>query len=121
MPVLRQAADEGFVNLDNSAELINILHESHADLVTHGPRCFIRAEAHIAFNLQRAHAFLAGQHEMDDAIPIAERLIRVFEDCSGNMRKTIASIWSDRHSAAAVGAKAVPKGREGGVFHEFGP
>jgi hypothetical protein len=94
MPILGQAANESFIDFDNSAELINVLHQSDADLVAHGPRCFIRTEAHIALDLQRAHAFLAGQHEMNNTIPFAKRLIGVFEYCSGNMRKAIASFWS---------------------------
>ena len=92
MPVLGHATDESFIDLDNAAELINILHKSDADFVTHRPRCFVRTEAHIALNLQRAHAFLAGQHEVDNAIPVAKRFICVFEDRPGNMRKAIA-VW----------------------------
>src|ERR1700730_2505595 len=90
MPVLGQAANESFIDLDDTAELSNIFHKRDADLVTHGPCCFIRAEAHIALNLQRAHALFAGQHQMDDAIPIAQRLIGILDYCSGNMRKAIA-------------------------------
>ena len=74
MPVLGQAADESFINFDDPAELINVLHQGHADLVTHGPSCLIRTEAHIALDLQRAHALLAGQHQVDNAIPIASAL-----------------------------------------------
>jgi hypothetical protein len=92
MPILCQAADESFVNFDNSAELINVFHQRDADLVAHGPRGFIRAKAHIALNLQRAYAFLAGQHQMDYAIPFAKRLIGVLEYCSGNMRKAITGV-----------------------------
>ena len=93
MSIFGQSADESFIDFDNSAELINVLHKSDADLVTHGPRCFIRTESHIALNLQRAHALLAGQHEVDDAIPITQRLISILEDCPGNVRKAITGIW----------------------------
>jgi hypothetical protein len=92
MPIFGQAADESFIDLDNAAELINVLHQGDADLVTHGPRRSIRAEAHIALDLQRAHAFLAGQHEMNNTIPFAERLICVFEYRSSDMGKAIA-VW----------------------------
>ena len=94
MPVFSQAANESFIDFDNSAELINVLHKGDANFVAHGPSCFIRAEAHITLNLQCAHALFAGQHKMDDAIPIAERLVGVLEYCSGNMRKAIASVGS---------------------------
>src|ERR1700730_17121083 len=90
MPIFGQAADESFIDFDNAAELVNIFHERHADLVTHGPRRFIRAEAHIAFNLQRAHAFLANEHKMDDAIPVAQRLVRVLKNRSCDNGEPIA-------------------------------
>ena len=94
MSVFRQAADESFINFDNAAELINVFHQGDADLVTHGPSCLIRAEAHIALNLQRAHALLAGEHQMNDAIPITKRLVGIFEYRSGDVGEAIASFWS---------------------------
>jgi len=92
MPVFCQAADESFIDFDNSAELSNIFHESNADAVTHIPSGFKRTEPHITPNLASANSLFAGEHQMNDAIPIAERLIGVFEDCPGNMRKAIA-VW----------------------------
>jgi hypothetical protein len=94
MPVFGQAADESFIDFDNTAEFSNVFHQGHADLVAHGPSCLIRTEAHKALDLQRADAFLAGEHEMDNAIPIAKRLIGILEYCSGSMRKAIAGIRS---------------------------
>src|ERR1700730_658516 len=35
MPVLRQAADESFIDFDDTAELVNIFHESCSDLMAH--------------------------------------------------------------------------------------
>jgi hypothetical protein len=92
MPVFGQTADESFIDFDNSAEFSNVLHQGHADLVTHGPSRLIRTEAHIALDLQGAHALFAGQHEVDDAIPVTEWLVCVLEYCSGNVRKAIAGI-----------------------------
>ena len=52
--------------------------------MTHGPCGFVGSKTHEAHDLKRAHSFFAGQHEVDDAKPIAKRLIRVFKNCSGN-------------------------------------
>jgi len=89
MPILCQTADESLIDLDYAAEFPNIFHKSHADLMAHFPRGLVRTEAHAAHDLQRAHAFFAREHEMNDAIPVAERFIRVFEDCSCNVGKAI--------------------------------
>ena len=89
MPVFGQAADERFIYFDNSAELINVLHESGSDLMAHEPRGPIRAKAHIAIDLQCAHALLARKHEMDDAEPLPQRLVRVLENRSCDMGEAI--------------------------------
>ncbi len=90
MPVLGFAANESFVNLNDAHELAEILvAEAGADTMAHVPSGTIRAEAHHAMDLQRAHPLLAGEHEMDDAEPITERLIRVLEYRSGDMREAV--------------------------------
>jgi hypothetical protein len=90
MPVFSQAADESFIDFDNSAELIDVLHESGSNLVAHEPSGFIGAEAHVTMDLARANSLLAGQHKMNDTKPIAERFIRVFENRPGDVGKAIA-------------------------------
>ena len=80
MPVFGQAANKSFIDFDNAAELVDVLHESGSDLVAHEPSGFIGTEAHIAHDLQCAHPLLAGEHQVDDAIPIAKRLIGVLEN-----------------------------------------
>jgi hypothetical protein len=88
--VLRQFTNESFVNLDNAAKLVNVLHQCDANFVTHAPSGLVRTEAHVTINLKRAHALFAGQYEMDHAVPIAERLVRVLEDRSDQNREPIA-------------------------------
>jgi hypothetical protein len=105
--VLRQATDESFVNLDNAAKLVDVLHEGNANLVAHAPRSFVGTEAHEAENLKGAHSFLTGEHEMNDAEPIAERLVRVLEDRPGDDREPIAR----RATRSALGALPVPATR----------
>jgi hypothetical protein len=74
------ATDESFVDRDNAAKLFNVLHQCNADFVAHLPGGFIGTEAHIAHDLERAHALLAGQHEMNNAVPVPERLVGILED-----------------------------------------
>jgi hypothetical protein len=83
------AADESFIDLDNAAQLFGMFDQRNADAVAHVPGRFVRAEAHVAHDLQRAHAFLAGEHQVDDAKPLAERLIRVLENRADDMGEAV--------------------------------
>jgi hypothetical protein len=85
------AADIGLIDLDNAAELGFWLDESRADFVAHGMRGAIASKAHDALDLQGTDALLAGQHQMDDAKPLPQRLICVLEDGAGNVREAIGS------------------------------
>ncbi len=90
MSVLCETSDESFIDLDNSAELSDVLHKGNADAVAHIPSGIQRPETHIAPNLPSTYALLAGKHQMNDAIPIAERLIRILENRSGDDGESIA-------------------------------
>jgi len=90
MPILRQVADESFIDFDNAAELVDVLHKRCSDFMAHEPSGFIGTEAHITIKLQSAHAFLANEHQMNDTIPIAKRFIRVFENRAGDKGEPIA-------------------------------
>jgi hypothetical protein len=93
VPVLGKTSDESFIDFDNASELLEIAtSQCRTDTVTHIPSGVVGAEAHHPLNLQRANALLAGQHHMDDAKPVAERLIRVLEDGPGDMGEAIARI-----------------------------
>jgi hypothetical protein len=94
MPVLGEAADERFIDLDDAAKLLDVRDHGRPDLVAHGPRSFIGTEAHEAFHLKSGYALLAGYDKMHNAVPIAERLVRVFEHRTSNVRKPIASLRS---------------------------
>jgi hypothetical protein len=89
MPVLIAAADVGFINLNDAAELFDVLDHGGSNLVAHEPSSLVRAEAHIAEDLEGTHALLANQHKVRDSIPIFQRLIRVLKDCAGQVRETI--------------------------------
>jgi hypothetical protein len=92
MPVFGQAADESFIDFDDSAQLVDILHQRNADAMAHIPSCFQGTKAHVTPNLPSAYSFLAGKHQVNNTIPIAERLIGVFENGSGDMGEAIA-VW----------------------------
>src|ERR1700730_1423589 len=79
-------------DFDDAAELINVFHERCSDLMAHEPSGLVGTKAHIALDLQRAHALLAGQHQMNDTEPVAKRLICVLEDRPGNVGEPISGV-----------------------------
>jgi hypothetical protein len=83
------ASDIGFVDLDDAPEFRLRLDQCSADFVGHGERGFVRTEAHVPLNLERANSLLAGEHQVNDAEPFAEGLIRVLENRSGDMGEAI--------------------------------
>ena len=92
MAVLVFAADIGFVHFNDAAELLDILDKRRSYFVAHEPGSFVGTKAHIAHDLQGAHAFLGSQHEMSDLEPVAQGLVSVLEDCSRNMGESITGI-----------------------------
>jgi hypothetical protein len=92
MPVFGQTADESFIYLDNSAELINVFHQGNTNLVAHFPCGLVRTEPHVTHDLQCAHALLAGEHQVDDAIPVTKRFVSVLKDRPGNVGEPISCV-----------------------------
>jgi hypothetical protein len=90
VPIL--AADIGFINLDNPREFGFRLYKRGTNFVAHTVRCLVRAKAHLSLNLQCANSFLAGQHQVHDLEPLAQRLVCVFKDRARDMRKAITLI-----------------------------
>lgn len=84
------SANVGFINLNNSAKLLNVLGEGDPDFVTHEPSGLVGTEPEKPLNLQRAHILLADKHQMRNSKPVLERLVRVLKDCAGQMRETTA-------------------------------
>jgi hypothetical protein len=102
MSVFGQAADESFIDFDNAAELVNVFHKSDADAMAHIPSRFQGAETHITPNLASAYSLYTGEHQMNNAVPIAQRLISVFENRARKVGETICA------SLAAIRAFPVP-------------
>jgi hypothetical protein len=90
MPVLRLAADESFVNLNDAAKLRFRLDQGGTDFVGHQPSGFDRTETHVAAKLASAHSLFASQHQVSDFEPIAKRLVGVFENGPCDAGKAIA-------------------------------
>src|SRR5258708_7974846 len=90
MPVLRLAADEGFVNFHDPHKLAEIfVRQTSSHPVAHIPSRLVRTETHVAEHLKGADPFLAGQHQVDDAEPLPQRLIGVLEDRPADMREAV--------------------------------
>jgi hypothetical protein len=88
--VLGLAAYERLVNLYDAAKLLLRRDQRRTNLVAHGMGRLVAAEAHHALNLKGTHSLLARQHEVGDAKPVAERLLGVLENRSGEAREPIA-------------------------------
>jgi hypothetical protein len=102
-PVFDLAADEGSIELDNTAEFVDILGQGAPDLAAHSPSGFVGTKTHDPHDLQWARAFFAGQHkmidfagqhEMNDLIPVPQRLFGVLKDRAGKVREAITGLWS---------------------------
>ena len=107
MAVLRLAADERLVNLDDTHQLAEVLvRHPGPDAVAHVPGRPVGAEAHHAVYLKGANPLLAGQHQVDDAEPLAQRLIRVLEDRVDQDREPIAVVARSARVAYPVEARA---------------
>ena len=94
--VLVLTTDKRLIDLDNTTQLRLGLNEGRPDLVAHAPSGFVRAEAHDALDLSGANALLAGEHHVDDAEPLAKRLVGVLEDRAGKVREAVAPIRRTR-------------------------
>ena len=112
VPILRLAADEGFVNFHNAHQLIEIfVRHAATDAMAHAPRGLVRAETEQAEYLQGADSLLACQHQVDNLKPLAQRLVRILED------------RPDRHAKAVAGrigaGVADPIELAGAVFYDI--
>jgi hypothetical protein len=98
MPVLGKTADESLIHLDNAAKFFGSFDKGSPDPVCHVPGSFEGAEAHVAPKLACADPLLAGEHQVNDTKPVAQRLIRILEDGPGDMGEAVsaplAAIWA---------------------------
>jgi hypothetical protein len=75
------APDVGFVNFNDAHQLPELwIGESGAQAMTHEPCGAVGAAPDHAMDLQSAHAFLAGQHQVQNLEPDQQFVIRVLEN-----------------------------------------
>jgi hypothetical protein len=126
MSPLVLSANVGFINFNNAAEFCCWLNHRGADFVAHAMRCAVRAEAKLALDLKRANSLFAGRHQVHDLEPVAQRLVGVLKDRSGDDGEPIAH----RTARSALRALPVPLARrqviDGGIAttraaHAFRP
>ncbi len=89
--ILGLSAHIGFVYFDIANEFLKFdVAQRHADLAAHEPRGLVGTESHVTADLQRVNALLAGEHQMNDAEPLTERLVGVLEDRPDQDREAVA-------------------------------
>jgi hypothetical protein len=93
VPVLREATDERFINLDNATQLTDVLHQGGSDFVAHFPSGFVGTESQVAHDLHGADPLFAGHHEMHNFEPVPQWLIRILKYRADRMAKAVASLW----------------------------
>lgn len=103
VPVLGLAADICLIDLDNADQLAEtLIGEAGPDPVAHVPSGLIAAKAQHPINLQGANAFLAGHHQMDNAEPVAERLVCILENGADQDGKAVRGIGGGASHALPV-------------------
>ena len=91
--ILGLPSDIGFIDFDIADQLPKFdIPQCHSDFVTHQPGGFVGAKAHVSADLKGTHAFLAGEHQMNDAEPFTQGLVGVLKDSADQHRESIADI-----------------------------
>lgn len=86
------SADERFVYLNNAHQLAELfILQGRADAMADVPSRLVRAEAHVALDLQGADALLRAKHQVDDLEPVAEIDLGVFENRADKVREAISA------------------------------
>jgi hypothetical protein len=97
VPVRGEATDESLIYFNNAHKLVELLvSQSSADAVAHVPSGAVRAKTHHAVDFEGGNSFLAGQHEADDAEPLAQGLVGVFKNGACNVQKAVAALAAIR-------------------------
>jgi hypothetical protein len=117
------AADECLIDFDDAAQLVHVaLNKRSANAVTHIPRSFVGAEAHLPHQLERGNTFLAGQHLVRDLKPLPKWLVGVLEYRPGNTGKPIAVCSADFALPMEAGCQRIDLGiATAGAFDALRP
>jgi hypothetical protein len=107
MPVLRLAADEGFIDLDNPEQLaLGAVAHRHTNAVAHVPGRLVGPGAEHPVDLMGAHALLRVVHQERDLEPLDKRIFGVLEDRPGDDGEPIAVLvagFADPMERAVLG------------------
>ena len=90
MAVLVLAADIGFIDLDNAAKLVHVASIRAVRILWPMTKRSCRNRNPCSRSIWRAHAFLAGQHQVSDLEPVPQRLVGVLKDRASDDGKAIA-------------------------------
>ena len=91
MTVLRETADECFINLDLAEQLpLGAALHRDAEAMAHIPSRLVRAGAEHPMDLERAHTLFGVVHQERDLEPLDQRIFRVLEDRPADNREPIA-------------------------------
>lgn len=97
-------ADIGLIDFHHADQLAELfVGEPGPDPVAHVPSGFVAAEAHRPMHLEGRNTLLGGQHHVDHAKPVPERLIRVFEDGPGDVGEPITAVGGAAVALPLVG------------------
>jgi len=104
MAILSLSTHEGFIDFHNAHELLEaLIHEPGADAVAHVMGSLVGAETHHPLDLKGAHAFLAGEHEVDHPEPLAKALIGVLKDRACDVGEAIRRAHTAVHALPLKG------------------
>ena len=99
VPVAVLAADVGLIDFHKTHQLCEFfVNEGRANLVAHVQSGLVGTEAHVTLYLQGADALLAGEHQMDDAKPLAQRFICVLEDRPSDHGEAVGRAFAAVHA-----------------------
>lgn len=123
--VLVLSTDVGLIDLHDADQLAKLwIDQTGADAVTHIMGCPVGAEAHDAQHLQGRDAFLACQHHVDDAEPIAQPDLGILEnrlDQHGEAIALVRAIPTEPMERADVEGIDLIVAAAGTLYYSIGP
>lgn len=122
MPVAVLTADPRLIDFDDAAQLGFGFNQGRADFVAHGMCCAVGTKAHHALNLKGADTFFAGEHQVGDAKPLPQRLVRILEDRPSDAREPVAVLGANLALPVKTGSQRIDLGIAAArAFDAFGP
>jgi hypothetical protein len=87
------APNKGFIHFHIADELLELdIAQGSTNLVAHQQGGIVGTEAHVTHDLQRANAFLAGEHQVHHTEPVAQGFVGVLEDRTDQHGEAVADV-----------------------------